>query len=549
MKTFIYFAAITFLIGHGSIRAATITGTLPITAPVAPSDTADTYPSHLALYGKGGWRTVADVASRDAIPAARREEGMIVVVLSPKSAFRLEANLTSWVEIPWQAKTDTDSVTASISLLNEGQAASTAITDLARKLGATAIPLTLDSSTPFLAAAFARESEAFHPDTGLVVGTNVVRSVPATFGWSSARALLIERNGTNIPFTLIAQPNLYPARMTSTTNIAIAGPWGIPASAVEWRDDTATNSHFAYYENGTNTLGTPFSFSMMVKPAVATNLLYTFRLTCPTNFAMYRDYQANLGLATPTITQVGSSGDYLTHDAAIEPMANGWYRFWVTATAATSAGVRFVICPANFLNYVGTPGVPQFYTQAYSFNNSAPTNEFALYPMSLTNGVAFRSKDVDSYRFTNSSPFKSAGSLVLWVRTGARQSETATLFESLPSGGLRVEMGRGNLTVTGKGQSGSVTATGAAPQLAPYSSRIVTVTWNTNGLTAWVDGAIAGTSTAPTGGFVFDPAGQIGAAAALTNAWNGHIAAAYVPTVLTASEVLRLNSVVGVANP
>jgi len=65
-------------------------------APVVPFSTADVHPSHLALYGKGGLRTVADATERDAIPAARREAGMLVYVVSLAAFQQLGSDLTTW---------------------------------------------------------------------------------------------------------------------------------------------------------------------------------------------------------------------------------------------------------------------------------------------------------------------------------------------------------------------------------------------------------------------------------------------------------------------
>jgi hypothetical protein len=69
-----------------------------VLAPVVPFDTTDTHASHEARYGKGGYRSVADIAERDAIPALRREAGMLVLTLSDGVTWRLASNLTSWTE-------------------------------------------------------------------------------------------------------------------------------------------------------------------------------------------------------------------------------------------------------------------------------------------------------------------------------------------------------------------------------------------------------------------------------------------------------------------
>ena len=70
-----------------------------VLAPVVPFDTADPYPSHVATYGKGGYRSVANLTERDGIPSLRREAGMAVFVLSLQKEYRLETDLTTWTEV------------------------------------------------------------------------------------------------------------------------------------------------------------------------------------------------------------------------------------------------------------------------------------------------------------------------------------------------------------------------------------------------------------------------------------------------------------------
>ena len=67
-----------------------------VLAPVVPFDTTDSHASHEARYGRGGYRSVADIAERDAIPALRREAGMLVLTLADGVTWRLASNLTSW---------------------------------------------------------------------------------------------------------------------------------------------------------------------------------------------------------------------------------------------------------------------------------------------------------------------------------------------------------------------------------------------------------------------------------------------------------------------
>lgn len=67
-----------------------------VIAPVVPFSTTDAHPSHDARYGRGGYRTVASAAERDAIPAPRREHGMLVFVELDRAVWQLGEDLQTW---------------------------------------------------------------------------------------------------------------------------------------------------------------------------------------------------------------------------------------------------------------------------------------------------------------------------------------------------------------------------------------------------------------------------------------------------------------------
>lgn len=69
-----------------------------VTDSIVPSDSADEYPTHQAAFGKGGMRSVADLSERDAIPAQRRELGMVVWVRSEGRMYQLAGSTNTWVE-------------------------------------------------------------------------------------------------------------------------------------------------------------------------------------------------------------------------------------------------------------------------------------------------------------------------------------------------------------------------------------------------------------------------------------------------------------------
>lgn len=76
-----------------------IPGSVPVAGFIAPTDSSDTYATHDALYGRGGHRTVASVADRNAIPTDRRAEGMLVFVAADGETYKLRAS-------PWAGTND-----------------------------------------------------------------------------------------------------------------------------------------------------------------------------------------------------------------------------------------------------------------------------------------------------------------------------------------------------------------------------------------------------------------------------------------------------------
>jgi hypothetical protein len=75
-----------------------IPGTVPINAPLGPTDLRDEYPTHLSKYGRGGLHSVATAAERNAISGLRREAGMLAYVRENRQYYKLENDLVTWSE-------------------------------------------------------------------------------------------------------------------------------------------------------------------------------------------------------------------------------------------------------------------------------------------------------------------------------------------------------------------------------------------------------------------------------------------------------------------
>ncbi len=67
-----------------------------VASTVVPFTSDDKYATHDAAYGKGGFRSVATIAERDAIPVDRKTEGMVVRVQADKKHYVWESN--AWAE-------------------------------------------------------------------------------------------------------------------------------------------------------------------------------------------------------------------------------------------------------------------------------------------------------------------------------------------------------------------------------------------------------------------------------------------------------------------
>jgi hypothetical protein len=69
-----------------------------VAAGIVPFDTNDAYQTHDAKYGKGGYRSVADLTARDAITAQRLDTGMVVYVVAESTEYR-------WTGSTWDVVT------------------------------------------------------------------------------------------------------------------------------------------------------------------------------------------------------------------------------------------------------------------------------------------------------------------------------------------------------------------------------------------------------------------------------------------------------------
>ena len=78
-----------------------LSGGINLGAPILPATTEDIFPTHDANYGKGGYRAVANIAARQAIPYDRREVGMIVRTNDTNINWILKVNTVDPAQAVW----------------------------------------------------------------------------------------------------------------------------------------------------------------------------------------------------------------------------------------------------------------------------------------------------------------------------------------------------------------------------------------------------------------------------------------------------------------
>lgn len=75
-----------------------IPGTVQVTGQIAPTDPADTFPTHDVVFGRGGFTHATTTIARDNIPAERRRAGMFCFVDADGLVYQLAPDLVTWAE-------------------------------------------------------------------------------------------------------------------------------------------------------------------------------------------------------------------------------------------------------------------------------------------------------------------------------------------------------------------------------------------------------------------------------------------------------------------
>lgn len=162
---------------------AQIAGSVRVAGFIAPTDSTDTYAVTDEQYNRGGYRTVVDIAARNAITADRRKEGMLVRISSTGDIYVLAGGL----------------------------------------LDANWTPLTVSGGTggtetqPLLTAAIVEGATT--PDPG----------VP-TLAWSTITGTVLVWNGTNWITTAATDADLIAIANLNTTGILVRTGFGTVAT-------------------------------------------------------------------------------------------------------------------------------------------------------------------------------------------------------------------------------------------------------------------------------------------------------------------------------
>lgn len=121
-----------------------ISGTVPVTSKIAPTDALDEYPTHDEQYGLGGYRSVDSTTERDAITDDRRNEGMLVYCRDTGIRYRLGAGLTNADWTPDSSSGGGSGTVTSVSVVTANGVSGSVATATTTP----AITLTLGAITP-----------------------------------------------------------------------------------------------------------------------------------------------------------------------------------------------------------------------------------------------------------------------------------------------------------------------------------------------------------------------------------------------------------------
>jgi len=219
-------------------------GSIPGTvvgAKIVPTDTADVYGTHDALYGAGGWRSVDSTVLRDAIPSLQRQEGMVVFCTDSNAMYQLVDGITNsdWALLStgvsgsgvagnltsWASSTDLSSAPAYVSSNQvyvtgplHVRAGGTGITKTTEIIG-NATGYTAFSGTTLAVINKGDAEMALYADTtkncNILFCDNYSGSVPAYMSWSNTNNLLTMQtphttfagDGTFVKSVLDADPS------------------------------------------------------------------------------------------------------------------------------------------------------------------------------------------------------------------------------------------------------------------------------------------------------------------------------------------------------
>ena len=80
---------------------STYPGSVPVGGFFAPTDTSDVFPVTDSRFNLGGHHEVTDSTERDAIPSARRREGMTCYTQSDRKTWQLQSGILNinWIDI------------------------------------------------------------------------------------------------------------------------------------------------------------------------------------------------------------------------------------------------------------------------------------------------------------------------------------------------------------------------------------------------------------------------------------------------------------------
>lgn len=260
-----------------------------VAAPIVPFSNLDIYPTHMAKFGKGGHRSVSNLAERDAIPIDRLESGCTVYV--EETGTKYDCHIDDQGTISWTTSKEDQIYEGDLPMVTPTW--NSLQWDIYKNDGTTKVE-TLTTRDIRIENGF----KAIF--SGKYIWTAVSGKKSPTAMASNSNFTVLTKSGVASElktFPIVATNSTYRARMQAQQQglIVVNGDKVIPATGVDYSEITAGVSfaHRLYYGRATSV---NYDFTKLQSTELITSKVKTITdVTCSTSEYYVYAYPKSLG--------------------------------------------------------------------------------------------------------------------------------------------------------------------------------------------------------------------------------------------------------------